>query len=165
VTETPELIEESLRQFQLEIETTSIESKQAYEEALRRNDASRRYVQDREFRLKFLRKESMDACAAVRRFLIFLDGVRRHFGPVGLERPIRHNDLDKAEKDLLRSGTVQILPSRDRAGRLIVVSQGTMAHAAVQTRVRMKIWRCLLSYPGTMQSFFSSPPPYALNDL
>jgi hypothetical protein len=143
VTETPELIEESLRQFQREIETAPHELKQAYEEALQRNAASRRYVQDRDFRVKFLRTEWMDPRGAVRRFLLFLEGLRRHYGPVGLERPIRHDDLDKAEKDLLRSGTLQVLPSRDRAGRLVLVSQGTTAQATLQARVRMDIWCCL----------------------
>lgn len=136
VKETPDLINECMVQFQRELDATTIESKQAYEEALHMNEASRMYVQDWHFRLKFLRAERLDVKAAVRRFLLLLDGLKRYYGSFALERPLRHNDLDKSSKDLLRAGGIQVLPSRDRAGRLIIVTQGTMTHATASTKVR-----------------------------
>jgi hypothetical protein len=136
VDETPELVHECMDQFQREIDASSIDLKDAYVEAILMNGTSLKYVQDFNFRLKFLRAEKFDVKGAVRRFLLLLSGLRRYYGSFALERPLRHDDMDKASKDLLRAGVMQFLPSRDRAGRLIIVSQGTMSNASIITRVR-----------------------------
>merc|ERR1712232_1100141 len=38
-------------------------------------------------------------------------------------RPLRYDDLGKEGRDAAKAGLVQVLPSRDRAGRLVVVHQ------------------------------------------
>lgn len=142
VTETPELIEESMDKFQRELDATPTESKHAYQEAMTMNITSRHFVQDRKLRLKFLRAELFDAPKAVRRFVLYLDGMKRYFGPSALERPLQYSDMGKAEQDTFKAGVFQILPSRDRAGRLVLVGQGTTTHVSVHTKVREKLHSC-----------------------
>ena len=118
VQETPELIHESLYKLQEEIDTFQ-GCKTAYEDALLSYST---YVTSDELRLKFLRAEFFDAKKAAARFLQSLENMFRWFGPVALQRKIRYDDLTKADVALLRTGMMQILNSRDRAGRLVMIA-------------------------------------------
>lgn len=130
-TETPEMIADSLRLFQTEIDCFHV--KRAYDDALVINSE---YIFDRDFRLRFLRATLFDVSKAARRFCSHLDLLLEKYGPCALQRPLRYSDMSKSGRDLLKNGTIQVLPSRDRAGRLVVVLQGSMAHATIQCRVR-----------------------------
>jgi len=83
-------------------------------------------LRDRLFRIRFLRADEFDAAKAARRFLNYLEFSYEIFGDVALMRPIRFDDLTKDEQNILREGSQQLLPCRDRSGRRILVRMGNM---------------------------------------
>jgi hypothetical protein len=117
VQETPELIATSLRQMEQCLQ--NIHHKPAYNLAITiRAD----YVQDRTFRLMFLRAVRFDPELAANRLIKLLDWKLKIFGEetlckwhIGLE------DLDDDSRFMLESGLVQVLPERDSRGRVIFV--------------------------------------------
>ena len=83
------------------------------------------YVNDKKFRLRFLRCKLFDAKKASIRIIKYLDlileiygyALRRHFPQL--------NDFTKDEMKVLRSGCMQLLvPYHDRAGRPILAFVG-----------------------------------------
>ena len=71
-------------------------------------------VEQREFRLAFLRAERFDAKKAATRFIEYFEEKRRLFGVANLTTKIKLKDLDTETKNCLESGQIQILPGRDR---------------------------------------------------
>jgi hypothetical protein len=95
------------------------------------------YVISRGFRIKFLRAELFDVKKAAARYLICIDFLVDYFGLVALQRPLYLKDLDKDEHILLKEGRCQLMPSRDRFGRRIIVFLGAMGKRHSQrNRVR-----------------------------
>jgi hypothetical protein len=131
--ETPQLIESSLQQLQLEIR--KIRSKPAYEHALASNRVDPTFIQSPEFQLRFVRAALYNVKQAAYRFTRHLNLLYEFFGEVGLQRPLRHSDLSKVEQDCIKEGRRQILPSRDRSGRLIVFEKGSNPSDSRTTRV------------------------------
>jgi hypothetical protein len=84
------------------------------------------YIFHREFRLKFLRADLYDVKKASHRYLRCVECLLRYFGSYALQRPLMYEDLGKECQDLVKAGYGQILPSRDRAGRLVVVNQSSI---------------------------------------
>jgi hypothetical protein len=119
--ETPMFIVDALNDFSRQIRLLPPEATIAYQHALSLNS---QYVQDGEFRLIFIRKELYNIPKAVDRFMTYLDVTFEYFGTDVLLRPILQNDLSKLEIEVMRKGSLQILSSRDRAGRLVLVYQG-----------------------------------------
>jgi hypothetical protein len=117
--ETQELIDESLRQ--LDIELQALPSKPTYDEAVKLNSP---YVQSNEYRLRFLRCDLWDAKKAALRLERNLDFMKKHFGPDALLREIYISDLDNDEIFAMRSGCIQILSGRDTIGRRILARFG-----------------------------------------
>jgi hypothetical protein len=93
------------------------------------------YVKSREFGLKFLRADFFNANLAARRMVSHLELLFKFYGPLALQRPLRFSDLTKKEKFCIRKGALQILPSRDKAGRLILIFQGSMKTVTAIHRV------------------------------
>lgn len=134
--ETPEMLEEGLRQLVIELET--LPSTPCYDEAM---GMSSPYVQDRSFKLKFLRAEMFDARKAAIRLEKYLSFHQLHFGTEALMRPIYLADLDKDDLEVLRMGNIQLLPSRDRSGRRILSRIGDMGGTihSMRSKVRRMI--------------------------
>ena len=84
------------------------------------------FVDDVDFRLRFLRCELFHVDKAVVRFINYLNLSYELFGAVALIRVVRISDMSKAELRFLRKGNLQILPYRDRAGRPILALLGGM---------------------------------------
>lgn len=97
---------------------------------------ARTYVNDRNFRLRFLRCELFDEKKAALRIIKYLDLVLEICGEYALKRPIQLDDLSKDEMKLLRSGCIQLLPYRDRAGRPVLAFVGDMGY---NYNVRLKV--------------------------
>jgi len=136
VKETPELIQTSLIRLEHAIEALPPHKKKAYTLAISMNS---RYVLQADFRLKFLRADLFDVKSAAERFMGYLDFTYEHFGTDVLMRPILQSDLSKLELELLRRGNNQVMPSRDRTGRLINVHQGAMVGDGITTVHRMRV--------------------------
>lgn len=96
------------------------------------------YVNDREFRLMFLRCDRYDIKAAahriVRHFQVKLD----LFGKEKLALDITQDDLDKDAMDTLYSGHTQLLPTPDQSRRTIClwVANGAQMDAPTLAKVR-----------------------------
>lgn len=121
--ETPELLEDSLYNFKLELD--KIYHKPAHDKAqemLAANSSTHSscYINEEEFRLRFLRCELFDVSKAAARFVKYLDLILEVYGEYALRRPIRLTDLNREEMSFLREGQYQLLPYRDRSGRRIL---------------------------------------------
>jgi len=105
------------------------------------------YVNDPDFRLRFLRAELFDAQKAATRMTGYLNLIFKLFGIEVLKRPLMTTDFkSKEEKSCLRSGLVQLLPYRDRSGRrVMVILSDMMAHNHI---MRVKMFLYLLTVAG-----------------
>ena len=114
VEETPVLLQNSLRQ--LDEALARITPKRAYKIA---EEQDKDYVMDVKFRLMFLRAESFHPGKAAVRMVGYFEGMLRFFGESLLTRRIKYSDLDLDDQTCLKAGHMQILPLRDRSGRVI----------------------------------------------
>ena len=139
-----EMEELSLRQMEHEIQSLPSTKKKAYEYAL--GSLNSQYIFDQQFRMKFLRTENFDSHAASIRFCKWLDILQEYYGDFALTRPLYMTDLGKDELRLLRLGTLQIFPTRDRAGRRVAIMIGSMGgdkfsvYCRVSSFVLFVIW-------------------------
>jgi hypothetical protein len=131
VPENPELIQECLYQFQLEL--GKITEKTAYDLA---RSMDSKYVENAKFRLQFLRADGMDPARAAGRFVRHFQSKLELFGMSLLARDITQDDLDEETLAALYDGTGQTLPVRDRAGRLILLSFGHPPNISVTAKLK-----------------------------
>ncbi|VEU41737.1 unnamed protein product [Pseudo-nitzschia multistriata] len=124
--ETPELIAESIEKLDKELRLIPGSEKEMYslsQSRFGRKNSSEEggsYVNDKEFRLRFLRAELFDARMAASKMVAFLHVVCDLFGEYALQRPIRLSDFTEPELHTFRTGNLQLLPFRDRSGRRII---------------------------------------------
>jgi hypothetical protein len=129
VEETPELLQVSFCKFDAHVQTLTTQPHKkwqpehaAYHYAVGHSQDCQYVLTNRNFHLMFLRAELFDVPAAAVRYLKNLAILYRYFGYQALQRPLHfHQDLTRAEQTELKTGKMQILPSRDRSGRLISV--------------------------------------------
>lgn len=97
--------------------------KQAFLKAKSFAETRGTYVNDVEFRMKFLRCKLFKVEEAARLLIDYIELVQELYGDVCLSRPIRLDDVQssKEERTAFRSGCIQLLPFGDRAGRRIVM--------------------------------------------
>ena len=106
----------------LEEEIQNIPGKVAYETA---KNMSSSYVQDRRFRLMFLRACQGDAKKAAKRITRHFTTKEILFGKDKLVKDIELSDLDEYDMEALESGGFQVLPKRDLAGRNVLFGRYT----------------------------------------
>lgn len=103
----------------LEKELGKIRTKTAFEEARYLNAG---YVNSRQFRLLFLRCERFDARKAAKKMVTHFEAKKSLFGSGEvLARGITLSDMTADDTDALEAGFMQILPTRDAAGRSVFV--------------------------------------------
>ena len=119
--ETPSFVFQKLEALDMEI--CKIRDKPAYDLAETTNPD---YVKDKKFRLMFLRADEFDARKAAKRLVSFMEAKKKHFGEQTLTRSLYLSDLDQDDIEALKSGVMQVLPVRDRAGRAIFFEGHTM---------------------------------------
>jgi hypothetical protein len=122
--ETVHSVRIALWRLDQELEDLPTANKQAYLNA--KSTCSDPFVLRDDIRLCFLRAELFDPTKAALRYTKYLNMLAKYFGTVALQRRIRFSDLSKKEQDLCRDGQTQCLPSRDRAGRLVLVHNGAI---------------------------------------
>jgi hypothetical protein len=98
-----------------------IEVKRAYDQALYQSPG---YVRNNQFRLLFLRSELFNVQAAAQLMVLHFEEKQRLFGADLLGRDILWDDLSDGDRKELEKGSFQVLPIRDRAGRIVVCSLG-----------------------------------------
>lgn len=136
IEETPGMVAMALDNLAIAIEKIPNGDKQAYLQSLELYP-NNRYVNDRNFRLMFLRCELFDIERAAKRLVRHLDFVLEIFNNNTelLQRPIRLNDLAARSMKLLRSGCLQLLPVRDSSGRRVFAVTTFKSHYEVIDRV------------------------------
>ena len=156
IEETPDLLEHSLIDFELELH--KISPKPAYDKAqelllasttssshlfsVQESSLSRCcYINKKTFRLRFLRCELFNVRKAAERFIRYLDFVAKVYGDYALQRPIRMSDFSSEEMLFLREGKTQILPYRDRSGRRIIVFPSTNQLDVVPEQSMVSVYR------------------------
>mmetsp|Transcript_10674 Transcript_10674/g.25291 ORF Transcript_10674/g.25291 Transcript_10674/m.25291 type:complete len:490 (+) Transcript_10674:246-1715(+) len=142
--ENPVLIAESLEKLEQELESLPDTDNEMYlmSQALYdRKDSTQAdgsYVNDKAFRLRFLRTELFDPSRAAMKMASFLNVVGHLFGEYALQRPIRLSDFTEEEMQAFRTGNLQLLPFRDRSGRRIIVGvEGLAIQFASKTRYKI----------------------------
>jgi hypothetical protein len=123
IDETPELIKESLYQFDLELDL--IENKVAYNKAkeimmIKENPSTHSYLLSKDNKLRFLRSDLFDPHKSASKYTKYLDLLLEIYGECALQRPIRLKDFNSEELSFFKSGQYQLLPHRDQAGRRIM---------------------------------------------
>ena len=88
------------------------------------NELKSDYILTKAFLLKFLRAALFDIEKAAQRYFRYLDLIYELFGKVSLTRPLALADLTKREIRYLKKGQMQLLPSRDGAGRRMYAFSG-----------------------------------------
>lgn len=114
--EDPSFISEKLCDMEKWI--CKIRKKKAYDRAKYMNEG---YVNNQDFRLMFLRADTFDAKLSAQRMVRHFE-VKQHLFGHGevLGREVQLADLSDADVRALESGFVQVLPSRDSAGRTVL---------------------------------------------
>jgi hypothetical protein len=118
IEETPQLVAESLQLMGAALQLQVPALRDLYNQARRINPD---YVDSHSFWLQFLRAEYFVAPKAALKLCRFLAGKVEYFGMDCLARPITlDDDFDPDDLEWLTSGITQLLPSRDRSGRIII---------------------------------------------
>lgn len=116
VQETDHVLETRLEEMDRALQ--DLPSRSIYEKA---KSIDARYVEDRTFRLMFLRSEYYNAERAAVRLVNFLENKVLIFGEETLTRPIYMSDLNDDDMAVLKSGILQLIPVRDRSGRVVLI--------------------------------------------
>mmetsp|Transcript_42976 Transcript_42976/g.104044 ORF Transcript_42976/g.104044 Transcript_42976/m.104044 type:complete len:364 (+) Transcript_42976:149-1240(+) len=120
IEESPEMVQRSIVELHAELERV----KGTHRVGLAYNMAeamSGDYVHDHVLRMKFLRSERFDVKKSAERLVRFFNAKMQLFGQEKLCKDITLQDLDKDDIEFLKSGHMQILPTRDSAGRVVVM--------------------------------------------
>jgi hypothetical protein len=118
IVETPQLLEESLRLMEAALQQQVPRLRDLYNQARQINP---KYVDSQSFWLQFLRAERFVAPKAALRLCRFLESKVKFFGSDSLARSITlEDDFDPDDLAWLKSGINQLLPSRDRSGRMVI---------------------------------------------
>ncbi|KAL3904358.1 MAG: hypothetical protein SGILL_010102 [Bacillariaceae sp.] len=84
--------------------------------------ASSPMFQDRDFRLAFARADRYDPCKAASRIVAYLSNAVQLFGQYAINRPTKlTSDFEADVEKAMRMGWMQLLLTRDRIGRRILV--------------------------------------------
>jgi hypothetical protein len=118
VEESREFLQEKLAALEQEIQLRLAQHKaDIYKEAFCRSQV---YVTDITVRLRFLRAEYYNPKHAARRMMQFLEGKKKFFGENAVARPLLLTDMNEDDMECLKSGILQLLPSRDSKGRAVI---------------------------------------------
>lgn len=135
VKEVPSMVDNALAEIR-ERTTAVVSAGEIGTDEFRRQFSSNpQFVHSKAICLKYLRVDFFDVGLATKRMMNHLELLFRYFGPVALQRPLRFSDLVKKEQDAFRGGSFQLLPSRDKAGRLVLVHQTSVEGANHHQRV------------------------------
>ena len=131
--ETPELVEQSLKEFDTILMQTTSSNRIYYDLALQQNRA---YVEDPAFRLKFLRTNRHNVTKSVHQMMSFLEQKALCFGDAKVAQHILPSDMNAEDVDFLKSGVLQILKEKDPSGRAILYRGRLPADCKIETLVR-----------------------------
>jgi hypothetical protein len=120
----------------------NIPEKRAYDEA---SNSATSFVHSESYRLSFLRAERYDPRKAAARMVLKLEQLSRYFGPEALQRRITFHDLTEEAKMVVKSGTLQLLPACDRAGRKLITRIGPLG-SGLSSHARVRWKGCVMGW-------------------
>jgi hypothetical protein len=97
------------------------------------------FLTSTEVRLRYLRADLLDPKKAAVRMVDHFRLLFKYFGEYVLNRPLRFKDLKELDQEVLRQGVYQVLPSRDRASRLILYHHGAYRGKRVTNVQRLRV--------------------------
>ena len=121
VKEPPDFVEKKIRELQLQLFSLRGDPRKntlAYEQALEQNHA---FATSGKILLAFLRADRWNPKLAAYRLVRFFETKLSLFGRDLLTQTIQVSHLSKDDKKALETGSFQLLPVRDAAGRAILV--------------------------------------------
>jgi hypothetical protein len=148
--EDPEFVAQRLSEFEWHLST--IRNKPAYDFAMQQ---SPEYVNDRNFRLRFLRSTEFDAHKAAQKIVNHFEFKMELFGQEKLAQNITLDDLNEKDLIYLRSGAIQILPITDRAGRPILFVQFEKTFMALAVDGDHVVCKCKCNVRKTPTDYLS----------
>jgi len=114
------------------------------------------YVNDDEFRMKFLRCKLFNVDEAAQLLINYLELVRELYGDICLSRSICLEDVQttKEERAAFRSGYIQLLPFGDRAGRriLMITTDALFYSTYIRVKIFLYIWTVASNDVATQQN-------------
>eukprot|EP00538_Stauroneis_constricta_P000668 CAMPEP_0119564256 /NCGR_PEP_ID=MMETSP1352-20130426/26414_1 /TAXON_ID=265584 /ORGANISM="Stauroneis constricta, Strain CCMP1120" /LENGTH=561 /DNA_ID=CAMNT_0007612999 /DNA_START=65 /DNA_END=1750 /DNA_ORIENTATION=- len=125
---------------EMQVEIILIANKPAYDIA---QHQCPEFVDNESFRIKFLRADNYDHRQAAKRLVRFLDLKLSLFGKDKLCSEITFSDLSDDAQSTLRSGKMQILPSRDTAGRPVfcdMLDAGSRAYKSIDSMMQASFY-------------------------
>lgn len=151
IEETPELVEYSLRSFEIELEKINPDSRIAYDSIANQflNNAARRIVTSRAFRLRFLRCVFFNPSEAALRMVNFFELL---YALYGREHVLSFDETmdffidGKGDQIAFRTGLLQLLPFRDRSGRKILIM--VLDALEIEGKTRLKIFLYMIFVAG-----------------
>lgn len=114
--EDPQVVELQLQAFQNEVEVLRPNTP-VYQYA---EEIDADYVNDRGFRLRFLRAKDYGVKQAVEQMMRFLAYKEKYFGKEKLCKEIDLSDLTEEDRDFMQTGAFHVPKRRDRSGRAII---------------------------------------------
>lgn len=116
IPETPEYLSQKFAEFDNELQRIAYKSV-PYQRA---QQQSPEYLQNKNFRLQFLRATDFDVPAAALRVHLFLNEKMELFGETKLTKEITQDDLSLEDMTTMESGAMQLLPLPDRGNRPVI---------------------------------------------
>ena len=113
IEETEEMIQTSLDEMEKEIQ--KIKKKPAFDKAMKWNP---KHVQSRDLRIRFLRCEYFNCKNAAKRLVLHFEKKEMLFGDGEvLGRDVKLSDMPAQDQLYVKTGVMQVLPTRDISGR------------------------------------------------
>lgn len=120
------------------------------------------YVYDKKFRRMFLRSQDFDPAKAAHVMVTHFETKRMVYGDGEiLCRDVRQSDLNEVDMEFLRTGALQVIPSRDAAGRMIFCMADLNKASRHESEIAM-VSACRYNDPRTscnIPSVFTFVPP------
>jgi hypothetical protein len=132
IQESPEILELGLGNLELEFQNIRRRNVLIHDLMNTLPPTTIQYLSSTKFRLQFLRADLFDIDKAAQRMVNYILYVKEMFGVQCLARPLVMDDLDKEDLACLKGGVFQFLPSRDVAGRIVLVHR---PQAKIEDRV------------------------------
>ena len=150
----PEMIQKALENFEEEVRKAN---HPAYELAVLKQNP---YVQDSEYRLRFLRVALFDVKKAAGQMLSLLQYQAKYFGVDALDRKIGLSDLKEEEVRVILQGMFHFSTHTVRSGRHVVYcfSNIVLGGFSAETMVRIAEHLVPAQWPSMNQSHHKSTP-------
>ena len=133
--ETPEMINKAYIDLDNEIRLLMEKNRETAYETAKTMDQN--FVENRKFQLAFLRADRFDSKLAALRLVRHFEAKLELFGKSNLVKEVVQDDLEKDDMEVLYDGASQILPVRDRVGRIVFLWFSSAKHNSASDKAKV----------------------------